>query len=136
VEAEIRNALYSGNELLGMPMDLKLAAVKNGIADAKIQIAVVLEIKDVPFRKEGDRNCNVLLTAVAIFDENGNYVMGGERSFDLRLTAPTYEQFLDTGMPMHAEYTVKPGKYLVRQLVREGEGGQMSVRAGMVEIPR
>jgi hypothetical protein len=40
------------------------------------------------------------------------------------------------GMPMHAEYTVKPGKYLVRQLVREGAGGQMSVREGMVEIPQ
>lgn len=136
VEAEIRNALYSGNELLDMPMDLKLAAVKNGTADAKIQIAVVLGIKSVPFRKEGDRNCNVLMTAVAIFDENGNYVLGGERSFDLRLTAPTYNQFLDTGMPMHAEYAVKPGKYLVRQLVREGAGGQMSVREGMVEIPQ
>jgi VWFA-related protein len=136
VEAEIHRALYSGNELLDMPMDLKLAAAKNGTADAKIQIAVLLGIKNVPFRKEADRNCNVLTTAVAIFDENGNYVMGGEKSFDLRLTAPTYEKFLDMGMPMHAEYTVKPGKYLVRQLVREGAGGQMSVRAGMVEIPQ
>jgi VWFA-related protein len=135
VEAEIRKALYSGNELLDMPMDLKLVAVKNGTADAKIQIVVVLGIKDVPFRKEEDRNCNMLMTAIAIFDENGNYVMGGEKNLDLRLTAPTYENFLSTGIPMHAEYTLKPGKYLVRQLVREGAGGQMSVRGGMVEIP-
>lgn len=136
VEAEIQKALYAGNEVLDMPMDLKLAAVKNGTADAKLQIAVLLGIKNVPFRKEGDRNCNVLTTAVAIFDDNGNHVMNGEKSFDLRLSEPTYEDFLNMGMPMHAEYTVKPGKYLVRQLVREGAGGQMSVREGMVEIPQ
>jgi VWFA-related protein len=136
VEAEIQKALYSGSEVLDMPMDLKLATAKNGTADAKIQIAVLLGIKNVPFRKEGDRNCNVLTTAVAIFDDNGNYVMGGEKSFDLRIAEPTYENFLNMGMPMHAEYTVKPGKYLVRQLVREGAGGQMSVREGMVEIPQ
>lgn len=136
VEAEIQKALYSGNEVLDMPMDLKLAAARKGTADAKIQIAVLLGIKNVPFQKEGDRNCNVLMTAVAIFDDNGNYVLGGEKSFDLRLTDPIYENFLNTGMPMHAEYALKPGKYLVRQLVREGVDGQMSVREGMVEVPQ
>jgi len=119
-----------------MPMDLTLAIVKNGPAEPKIQITVTLGIKDVPFRKEEDRNCNVLTTAVAIFDDNGNYVMGGEKSLQLRLTAPTYEKFLTAGVPMHAEYTVKPGKYLVRQLVREDEGGRISVRGGMVEAPQ
>jgi VWFA-related protein len=135
VEAEIEQALYSGNELVDMPLDLKLAVVKNGAADGKIQIALLLGIKNVPFRKEGDRNCNTLTTALAIFDANGNYVMGGEKSFELRLTAASYQNFLSTGISMHAEYAVKPGKYLVRQLVREGAGGQMSVREGMVEIP-
>jgi hypothetical protein len=117
-------------------MELKLAAVKNGKEEAKIQIQVMLGIKDVPFRKEQDRNCNVLMTSVAIFDDDGNYMMGGEKNLELRLTAPTYEKFLSTGVPMRAEYTVKPGKYLVRQLVREGEGGRMSVREGMVEVPQ
>jgi VWFA-related protein len=136
VEGEIHSVLYSGNEQLDMPMDLTLATVKNGTAEAKIQITVTLGIKDVPFRKEEDRNCNVLTTAVAIFDDNGNYVMGGEKSLQLRLTASTYEKFLTAGVPMHAEYTVKPGKYLVRQLVREDEGGRISVRGGMVEAPQ
>jgi VWFA-related protein len=136
VEAEIRRALYSGSESLDMPMELKLAAVQNGKEEAKIQIQVMLGIKDVPFRKEQDRNCNVLMTSVAIFDDDGNYMMGGEKNLELRLTAPTYEKFLNTGVPMRAEYTVQPGKYLVRQLVREGEGGRMSVREGMVEVPQ
>ncbi len=136
VEAEIRSALYSGSEQLDMPMDLQLAAVKNGTTEAKIQITVMLGIKDVPFRKEEDRNCNILTTVVAIFDDNGNYVMGGEKSLQLRLTAPTYDKFLNTGVPMRAEYTVKPGRYLVRQLVREDAGGRISVRGGMVEAPQ
>jgi VWFA-related protein len=136
VESEIRRVLYSGTEPLDMPMDLKLAAVKNATEETKIQITVMLGIKDVPFRKEQERNCNVLMTSVAIFDDDGNYMMGGEKDLELRLTAPTYEKFLNTGVPMRAEYTVKPGRYLVRQLVREGEGGRMSVREGMVEVPQ
>jgi VWFA-related protein len=136
VEAEIRKALYSGSETLDMPMDLKLAAVKSPTEDKKIQISVMLGIKDVPFRKDQDRNCNVLMTSVAIFDVDGNYLMGGEKNLELRLTEPTYEKFLNTGLPMRAEYSVKPGKYLVRQLVRENEGGRMSVREGMVEVPQ
>ena len=135
VEAEIRKELYSGSELLEMPMELKLAAVKKAAEERKIAITVLLGIKDVPFRKEQARDCNVLMTSVAIFDDNGNYMLGGEKTLELRLTAPTYEKFLDTGVPMRAEYTVKPGKYLVRQLVREGEGGRTAVREGMVEVP-
>jgi len=137
VEAEIRRALYSGTEPLDMPMDLKLTAVKHATEETKILITVLLGIKDVPFRKEQDRNYNVLMTSVAIFDDDGNYMMGGEKNLELRLTEPTYEKFLNTGVPMRAEYTVvKPGKYLVRQLVREGESGRMSVREGMVEVPQ
>jgi len=136
VEEEIRKALYSGTEAVDMPMDLKLAAVKSATEEKKIQISVILSIKDVAFRKDQDRNCNVLMTSVAIFDDDGNYVMGGEKNLELRLTAPTYEKFLSTGVPLRAEYTVKSGKYLVRQLIREDEGGRISVREGMVEVPQ
>ena len=128
MEAEIRSALYSGSEQLDMPMDLQLAAVKNGTTEAKIQITVMLGIKDVPFRKEEDRNCNILITVVAIFDDNGNYVMGGEKSLQLRLTAPTYEKFLNTGVPMRAEYAVEAGQ-ISGAATGPGRRGRADIRA-------
>ncbi len=99
VQEEVRKALYSGAKTLDMPMDLKLAAVKSSTEERKIQISLLLSIKDIPFRKEQDRDCNVLLTSVAIFDDDGNFVMKGEKELELRLTAPTYEKFLNSGVP-------------------------------------
>jgi VWFA-related protein len=135
-KAEIQEALYSPSEVQDMPMEWKTQSVKSGTDEARIAVITRLGIKEMRFRKVDDRNCNTLTVVTAIFDDNGNYVMGEQTHLELNLDVANYQRLLSSGVLMKGEYKVKPGRYVVRQLVRESEDGQMSVRSGFVDIPK
>jgi hypothetical protein len=51
------------------------------------------------------------------------------------LTTAGYQHVLNSGLGLKTSFDLKPGKYMVRQVVRENAGSQMSARSGAVEIP-
>jgi len=53
----------------------------------------------------------------------------------MRLKDGTYDRLTRTGLTVKSSFNVKPGRYLVRQVVRDSEGAQMAARNGTVEIP-
>jgi hypothetical protein len=52
-----------------------------------------------------------------------------------RASDPAYAKFIQTGVTMKAGFDVKPGKYMIRQVVRDSEGAQMAARNRAVPIP-
>jgi hypothetical protein len=81
------------------------------------------------------RNRDDLTLATAIFDENGKFVTGGEKVVEMRLLDTTVERLGRSGLTVKSSFDVKPGTYLVRQVVRDSEGSQMAARNGAVIIP-
>ena len=73
--------------------------------------------------------------ATAIFDENGNYVTGGEKIVEMKLLDATYDRLTRSGLTVKSSFDVKPGTYLVRLVVRDSEGAQLAARNGAVVIP-
>ena len=73
--------------------------------------------------------------ATAIFDENGNFVTGGEKIVEMRLLDGTLDRLGRSGINVKSSFDVKPGSYLVRLVVRDAEGEQMAARNGAVVIP-
>jgi hypothetical protein len=53
----------------------------------------------------------------------------------MRLLDKTYERLSNTGLTMKSSFDVKPGKYVVRQVIRDSEGAQMAAKNGSVVIP-
>ncbi|HEX4645918.1 MAG TPA: hypothetical protein VH598_09945, partial [Verrucomicrobiae bacterium] len=76
-----------------------------------------------------------LTIATAIFDENGNFVTGGEKLLTMKLLDTTYDRMSKSGFTVKSSFDVKPGTYLVRQVVRDAEGSQMAARNGAIVIP-
>ena len=102
-----------------------------------VRLSVVsrLELGTVHFRKSDGRNFDNLTLATVIFDDNGNYVTGNEKIVHLRLLDATYAKLLHSGFQVKSSFDVKPGKYMIRQVVRDSEGSQMAARNGAVDIP-
>jgi hypothetical protein len=71
----------------------------------------------------------------ALFDRNGNYVTGNQKLLEMRLKDETIEKRAEAGITVRTSFDVKPGTYLVRLVVRDAEGQQMSAANGSVEIP-
>jgi VWFA-related protein len=132
---EIQEAIFSQEEINEMPLDLQTQYFKSDPQDARLSVVSRLDLKNVHFRKADGRSFDDLTVATAIFDENGNFVTGGEKTVQMRLRDPTYERLTHTGLTVKSSFAVKPGRYMVRQVVRDSEGSQMAARNGAVDIP-
>jgi hypothetical protein len=134
-KAEIQEAIFSQDEIHDLPLDLQTQYFKSGAEGVHLSVVSRLEVRGMHFRKADGRNLDQLTLATAIFDENGNFVTGGEKVLEMRLLDTTYDRLSRTGLTVKSSFDVKPGKYLVRQVVRDSEGAQMAARNGAVAIP-
>jgi len=132
---EIQEAVFSRDEILDLPLDLQTQYFKTEGAGASLSVVSKLNLKGMRFRKADGRNVDKLTIATVVFDEDGNYVSGTEKILDLHLLDATYEKLMRSGLTVKSSFKVKPGKYMVRQVVRDTEGAQMAARNGAVSIP-
>jgi len=70
-----------------------------------------------------------------VFDRNGNWITGIQKTLDMRLREETYAARLSAGITVKSSFDVTPGSYLVRVVVRDTEGQLMAARNGSIEIP-
>ena len=60
---------------------------------------------------------------------------GKERKYLLQFTDATLAKILENGVGVETGFDVKPGTYVVRGVVRESLGGQVSSRNRSVAVP-
>ncbi len=131
---EIVDAMYSQEELHNLPVNLHTQFFKASDQDATLVVLAHVDVKRLRFRKVEGRNDNVLTCVSALFNRNGNFVQGIEKTVTMRLKDETLEHKLGSGITLKTSFDVKPGSYLVRLVVRDAEGQMMSAENGTVEI--
>jgi VWFA-related protein len=136
IAKELENALVSPKVIQEMPLELLAKFTKTDTDPAEITVMTRLGIKDVTFKRVADRNVNQIVVLTAIFDANGNTVQHHEKTVELNLTDATYQKLLANGISMKGEFRVKPGNYMVRQVIREAEDGKITMQAGTAVMPR
>jgi VWFA-related protein len=131
---EIEDAMYSQEELHNLPVNLHTQFFKASDQDATLVVLAHVDVKRLHFRKLEGRNNNVLTCVSAVFNRNGNFVQGIEKTVTMNLKDETLEHKLASGLTLKTSFDVKPGSYLVRLVVRDAEGQMMSAENGTVEI--
>jgi VWFA-related protein len=132
---EIEEALFSQDEIRDLPVELHTQFFKKDEAEARLAVVTHLDLRGIRFRKAEGRNRDDFTLATAIFDENGKFVTGGEKIVEMRLLDTTVDRLGHSGITVKSSFDVKPGTYLVRQVVRDSEGAQMAAKNGAVVIP-
>jgi VWFA-related protein len=132
---DIQEAAFSTNEMQGLPIQVSTQYFMLNKTDAEIDVVTHIDLQQVHFRKEGDRNLDNLTLATAVFDLDGHYVTGQQKILELRLRDRSLARFLQTGVKIESEINVKQGNYVVRTVVRDSESGQISALNRTVEIP-
>jgi VWFA-related protein len=132
---EIREALFSQEEIRDLPIELQTQFFKRDEAEARLAVLTHLDVKGIRFKKAEGRNNDKLTIVTGIFDENGNYITGGEKIIEMKLRDTTYDRLSRSGFTVKSSFDIKPGTYLVRLVVRDNEGAQMAARNGAVVIP-
>jgi len=132
---EIQEALFSRDELQDIPVELHLQFFKSSDAAAKIAVLARVNIKNLRFRKAAGRNNDDLTVLSGVFDRNGNYIAGTEKTIEMRLLDTSMDKLLNSGITVKTNFDVAPGSYVIRLVVRDSEGQAMAARNGVVEIP-
>jgi VWFA-related protein len=132
---DIEDALFSQEEQEGLPVQLHLQYYKVDEMNAKLSVLAHVDLTKVHFEKSDGRNWDDLTIVAGLFDRNGNFISGEQKTLEMRLKDTTLEKLDQTGVTLKTNFDVKPGGYMVRLVVRDSKAAQLSARNGVVEIP-
>ena len=132
---EMREALFSRDELNDLPVQLHTKFFKASDKEATISVVCRMDPRHIQFRKADGRNSNVLKVLTAIFDHNGNLLSAMQKNVDIKMKDETLAKLMSIGaMSVQTNFSVTPGSYMVRMVVRDAEGQMMSALNGAVAI--
>ncbi len=132
---EIEEAFFSHSETRDIPVVMQTQFFKTGDYEATLSVSAKIDVRQLPFRKEADRNRNDLTVVAGLFDRDGNYVAGSQKVVEMRLRDETLKGRLASGISVRNTFNVTPGTYFVRLVVRDAEGQSMAAHSAPVEIP-
>jgi len=131
---EIEEAVFSQEEVHELPIDLHTQFFKPTDTEAKLTVLAHVDVRQLRFHKSDGRNNSNLTIVSAIFDRNGNFVTGIEKTLQLHLKDDTLANRMGSGLSVKSNFDIKPGSYLVRLVARDSEG-QIAAENGAVQIP-
>jgi VWFA-related protein len=132
---EIREAVFSREEVRDMPLELRTQFFKPTDITATISVTAQLDAQQLHFRKSEGRNSDSLKVVTVVFDRNGKWVSGNEKTLTLNLKDATLSTRFASGLSLRTSFNVSPGLYQIRVVVRDSEGQMMAARNAAVEIP-
>ena len=132
---ELEQAVFSQEVLNTIPIEVRTDFFKVDDADARLSVFTHLDVRAVHFRKADGRNLDNITLVTALFDRAGSYITGQQKQIEFHLRDATLERLLQSGLTMKTSFSVKPGTYMVREVVRDVEGDHLSSLSRTVEIP-
>jgi len=132
---DIEQAIFSQDDVNELPVTVNTQFYKVGATQVKLAVLTRLDVGLFRFRKENGRNLNNLTMVTALFDRDGKYMMAKEKRVQFQLLDLTIEKLARSGLTSKVTFDIAPGTYLVRQVVRDSEGEQISALSRTIEIP-
>ena len=132
---EIREALFSREEIQDIPIQVQTQFFKSDDQKAKLAVLARVDLKLLHFRKDQGRNRDNLVIVAGVFDRNGNLVTAIQKTIEMRLKEETFDARVKAGITIRSSLDIVPGSYVVRVVLRDQEGKMMTARNRVVEIP-
>ena len=95
---ELREALYSRDEIAELPADMHPGFARLGPDKARVSVPVHIGLDSLHLKKADGRNAADLTVVVGLFDRNGVYVAGKSTDVELRLKDENLAQWMRDGV--------------------------------------
>jgi VWFA-related protein len=135
-KTEIREAIYSSYPLQDLPLTFETEVRKAEGQNVEVAVQAVLDIRNLPFQKQGDLNLDNVVFAVGLFDHDGKYVTGSQQTYSLSLKDSTRVEMEKRGLALKTHVSAKVRAYTLRVVVRDSQGGKMAASSKAVEAPQ
>jgi len=132
---ELKDAFFSRDEIRNLPVDLHTQFFKTGDNNARLSIMARVDIRHLRYKKTDGRNNDTLTVVGGVFDKDGKYITGSQKTINLKLKDQTLDTIPEGGITVKSNLDVASGSYVVRLVVRDSEGEVMSALNSALEIP-
>ena len=132
---EIESAVFSRDEIHSLPVEMHTQVRKAGERE-KLTVLASVDLKQIRLRKADGRNRNDVTIVAAVFDANGNFIAGKQKTLQLRLRDETVRWLEQRSLvTLDTDFDLQPGAYLVRLVVRDAEDQDLMAENAGVQIP-
>jgi VWFA-related protein len=135
VDEQIKDAAFSQDVTMDLPVELKTQFYKSQDGQAHLTLLARVDARGLGFRKDGANDTNHLRFVAVVFDVNGNYVAGQQKDLDVTVPEAEVAELRAKGLTMRTDFALAPGTYMIRQVVRDSEGGHLSAMTRNVDVP-
>jgi hypothetical protein len=111
----------------------KIETAKSGAPQLTIQAHI--DIEKLAFDQQKDRHVQKLTFIAALFDPQGNFVIGKQADMELALKPESFDRFSKIGINGVMQLEVPPGTYRLRVVVQESLHGTLSATTKNLQIP-
>jgi hypothetical protein len=132
---ELEKVVFSQEEIHGLPADITAQIAQMSGGESKLTVIIHVDLRQLQMRKEADRSVDKLIFHTTLFDRDGKYVGAKEATLDLHLKDATLEKLTQSGLFAKTSFSVRPGTYRVREVVRDTESNGTSALNYVVEVP-
>lgn len=131
---QIEDAVFSQDNLGNFAAGFDTEYFRRGEGNAQLAVVTRMDMRFVRFRKEDGRNRDNLTVVVAVFDTDGNLVTAKQKRLELRLRDESLARLRGSGLTMKTSFDMKPGEYVIRQVVRDDSDAELSALSRPVNI--
>lgn len=132
---QLERAVFSQDDMSGLPVRFSTQLSKLDAQTTKFSVTVLLDTRTLRFRRENDRNLDNVTFMLALFDGDGNYVIGQSKTVNLQISDATLKKLDATGATITAAVSVKPGSYLVRGVLLDAGSQHLGSYTENITIP-
>ncbi len=131
IDAEMRGSAEKAG--LAATISEKLGKAASG--SPELTVVAHVDIQKLPFDQKKDIHLQKLFFVAALFDAQGNFVIGKQAEMELALKPESFERFSRTGINGVMQLEVSPGTYHLRMVVREALHGNFTATTKEMQIP-
>lgn len=133
---EVGDALFSDDEQHALPVSVEAAFAKGEAGALELSVKTKVDVSHLSFHKGAGVNQENLTVAAALFDANGNYVDGQQKTVDMNLKDATLDELSKTGVYVELDFpAVKPGSYTLRTVARDSNDRHLSAANTQLTAP-
>jgi hypothetical protein len=132
---EIQTALLSSQEFEELPVDIRTEHHRSATGVEELSVQVHIDVRSLQFHKQNGKNLNDLTLVTALLDREGKVLEAKKAEVGMQVSDANFQDLLDNGVKVSIPFTVKPGAYTVREVVRESGSGEISALSRQIDIP-
>jgi VWFA-related protein len=131
----LEDQVFSNDEISANRMQITSHFRKIGPKDVQVTVLVHLDPGGLTFQEKDGRSLDSVTFVTAVFGSDGNYLQGTQKTLGMRLSSATLQNLRSTGISLINTFTLPPGSYAVREVIRD-QAGLISSSNSIFDIPK